>query len=805
MSDAQYAMSPSEAPPPSEADYDAIFAAVMETARGRWFLGEFAKRNRNADSEVVLAAIDRVEAVWRERGHSSPTERVRFDLLEMAKAIAQTKSEIAAIKPEGEAKGTLLEATEELGSIVRTTEQATSAILAAAERVQEIAWTLRERGTDNEACDALDQRATDIYSACSFQDLTGQRTRKVVEVMRFLEERINAMIEIWGDTESVSPAADMGHPPRIGDDGAEEHLDQPHIDEMMPAAGAYGQSAPLRNGHDVAGHDVAGDTDRPAEGPDTGSRIDDADVRAPEARAPEAYRAEAQDEQAAEAVTQEAGSQDAQAQESGSQDARTEDAVSPAQDAPLQDAAPREAAAEDAATHEAALPVTGADAAARDADAEHALALNADIPDAVARAVAERDSAATAGESPAAAEPGVAPVASAPEPAESAQEPEHEPLSAPALDELRNDPAALLSRILAIIHVPTEEASFGDPDAPEALPAEPTAVGSVVEALTSLDPGPPPGANAEIAATSGGESALMVAPPADEAEPAPTDTDPEPDFSPPPRPLSVADAVEEMLQRATARTGVPTRPGDAALAMMRAEPALTAEDAPKAAEAEKPAYTPPRPFDIDVPGLALAPDPVQTSPPQQSAPSERNVPLHAAFAPTHVAPMAPLAPTAGHALPEVALSGPETTWGEPFLPESSVPESSVPDLALVGPGPTAPLPEVALPAPDPNRPEPDAALPDIALRAPEAISPAPAHSETLPSAPVTPAQPPFVAFAEMAPVAEPPSAKTAPLPATPLMPAASIVRPMKSPAAPRNDVLAAIAALSEEEKIALFS
>jgi hypothetical protein len=123
----------------------------------------------------------------------------------------------------------------------------------------------------------------------------------------------------------------------------------------------------------------------------------------------------------------------------------------------------------------------------------------------------------------------------------------------------------------------------------------------------------------------------------------------------------------------------------------------------------------------------------------------------------------------------------------------------------VGSGPTAPLPEVALPAPDPIRPEPSAALPDIALHAPEVISPAPAHSEALPSVPVTPAQPPFVAFPELAPVAEPPSAKTAPLPATPLMPAASTVRPMKAPAAPRHDVLAAIAALSEEEKIALFS
>jgi hypothetical protein len=152
---------------------------------------------------------------------------------------------------------------------------------------------------------------------------------------------------------------------------------------------------------------------------------------------------------------------------------------------------------------------------------------------------------------------------------------------------------------------------------------------------------------------------------------------------------------------------------------------------------------------------------------------------------------------AGDALPEVALSGPETVWGE-----SSLPGTSLPDLTLMGPGPTAPR-EVALPAPDPTRPEPGAALPDVALRASDAIPPAPSHSETLPSVPATPAQPSFVAFPEMAPAAAPPSGKTAPSPATPLMPAPGTVRPMKS--APRNDVLAAIAALSEEEKIALFS
>src|SRR6202011_3851128 len=46
---------------PSEADYDAIREAFMETSRGRWFLGEYAKRNRNADTSMVLDAVARIE------------------------------------------------------------------------------------------------------------------------------------------------------------------------------------------------------------------------------------------------------------------------------------------------------------------------------------------------------------------------------------------------------------------------------------------------------------------------------------------------------------------------------------------------------------------------------------------------------------------------------------------------------------------------------------------------------------------------------------------------------------------------
>ena len=42
-------------------DYETIEAAVMETARGRWFLLEYARRQRAAETAQLLAAIERLE------------------------------------------------------------------------------------------------------------------------------------------------------------------------------------------------------------------------------------------------------------------------------------------------------------------------------------------------------------------------------------------------------------------------------------------------------------------------------------------------------------------------------------------------------------------------------------------------------------------------------------------------------------------------------------------------------------------------------------------------------------------------
>ncbi|SCM72551.1 Chemotaxis protein [uncultured Pleomorphomonas sp.] len=227
--------------PLRESDYEAIEAAVMETEKGRWFLSEYARRHRSADTDLVISAIGRLETILK-RERRPDADRIRLDIGEMKDAIERTKLEIAQIKSDGRSPLSRFDrASNELDAIVEQTEAATSEILGSAEKIQELAWTMREAGVDNALCDDVENLTTNIYMACSFQDLTGQRTQKVVQVLRYLENRINAMIEIWGmDEEEVHntsvdrrvalnahdhrPDAHLLNGPALAGEGIEQHL-----------------------------------------------------------------------------------------------------------------------------------------------------------------------------------------------------------------------------------------------------------------------------------------------------------------------------------------------------------------------------------------------------------------------------------------------------------------------------------------------------------------------------------------------------------------------------------------------------
>ena len=123
---------------------------------------------------------------------------LKGELEEMRTSILKALQEIAAIKSEDADNNRIMAATAELDAIVTATERATNNILGAAEGLQEIGAKLREGGADADACDEIDTHVTDIFLACSFQDITGQQTTKVINVLRYLERRIKSVIDIWG-------------------------------------------------------------------------------------------------------------------------------------------------------------------------------------------------------------------------------------------------------------------------------------------------------------------------------------------------------------------------------------------------------------------------------------------------------------------------------------------------------------------------------------------------------------------------------------------------------------------------------
>jgi hypothetical protein len=88
-------MTPPSPPGLPEEDYEAIEAAVMETARGRWFLMEFARRNRNADTKVLLEAISRLENQMT--GKHAPT--TPHQPVSTTTVVSSASSELFAVEP----------------------------------------------------------------------------------------------------------------------------------------------------------------------------------------------------------------------------------------------------------------------------------------------------------------------------------------------------------------------------------------------------------------------------------------------------------------------------------------------------------------------------------------------------------------------------------------------------------------------------------------------------------------------------------------------------------------------------------
>ena len=198
-------------------EFEAIEEAIMQNPRGRWFLNEFARRNRSADTDLLVSAIEHLyKAAITPRNEAAPApiaaptpapapvaeaydhninlDVIRRALADMRHQINVARADMAAVKPRDTERLTNAEA--DAAEVASSAERATLDILSAVERLQDIADNLRSNGTDGDTCDEIETHARGIFMSSAYQDMTGQRIALLVKALTALDNRIAGVLSL---------------------------------------------------------------------------------------------------------------------------------------------------------------------------------------------------------------------------------------------------------------------------------------------------------------------------------------------------------------------------------------------------------------------------------------------------------------------------------------------------------------------------------------------------------------------------------------------------------------------------------
>lgn len=197
MANEAFALSPmsARAAEPNEQDYDAIREAFLETARGRWFLGEYAKRNRNADTSMVLDAVAKIEETLAAQRQPVVEDRLPEALVEIRRALREAETiAIAAFDP-------------------AAIEASLAPIPRGIRIIKEISWRWREIGADGRICDLIDSQLASIEAACGQISTIDPRVelKAAFDLLRDKVEQLDADDGATPQAEAVRPAPPPVH------------------------------------------------------------------------------------------------------------------------------------------------------------------------------------------------------------------------------------------------------------------------------------------------------------------------------------------------------------------------------------------------------------------------------------------------------------------------------------------------------------------------------------------------------------------------------------------------------------------
>ncbi len=137
----------------ADTDFESIYDAFVDTERGRWFLVEFARRNRHADTALLLAAIGRIESTLL-------AERAAREASAAAARESAAPANPSAIKPDAAA-----ESKAGLTAIYRVLHDSAEKLRATIEPLRSVSWSMRQQG--DMRSELLDRQAVEISQACA--------------------------------------------------------------------------------------------------------------------------------------------------------------------------------------------------------------------------------------------------------------------------------------------------------------------------------------------------------------------------------------------------------------------------------------------------------------------------------------------------------------------------------------------------------------------------------------------------------------------------------------------------------------
>lgn len=142
--------------------------------------------------QVVTIVNSVIAKVQNPQGLS--LDAVNKELTSLKDAIETMRTELQDAQPGTIQKTHIPTATDELDNVVETTEKATGSIMDSCEAIM-----ADIQGLDAELVQKIESHIVSIYEACTFQDITGQRIKKVIGALKTIDQKVSNMLQTLGD------------------------------------------------------------------------------------------------------------------------------------------------------------------------------------------------------------------------------------------------------------------------------------------------------------------------------------------------------------------------------------------------------------------------------------------------------------------------------------------------------------------------------------------------------------------------------------------------------------------------------